>query len=83
MREAEAIEGERRVGMGSCAKLGYQRLFYQSQHGLVEQRRVEGNHIAVMRVGGEDRSSALQAFYSNKEIHEKGIRRFKAQYCSE
>lgn len=68
---------------GCCAKLGYQKLFYQSQHGLVEQRRVEGNHIAVVRLAGDERSFALQSFYSTKEIHEKGVRRFKAQYCTE
>jgi hypothetical protein len=36
---------------------------------MVDNKKVEGNHIAVMRIGAEEQSSPLQAFYSAKEIH--------------
>jgi hypothetical protein len=82
-REVREEKEERRPAPANFAKLSYQKLFYQSHNRIVDNKKVEGNHIAVMRLGTEDQSSALQAFYSVKEIHEKGVRRFKSQYCSE
>lgn len=81
--EERAGEEEERMAPGNFAKLSYQKLFYQSHDRMVDNRKVEGNHIAVMRVAVEDQHSALQAYYAAKEVHEKGVRRFKATYHCE
>ena len=82
--KGEEDEGlSRRPYSSNFAKLSYQKLFYQSHNRMVDNRRVEDNQIAVMRIATDGQLSALQAFYSAREIHETGICRFKAHHCSE
>jgi hypothetical protein len=53
------------------AKLGYQQIFYQKD-----------NQIVVEELGTSEKPFSLKYFHSAKEIHEKGIKKFKSQYCA-
>lgn len=62
---------EQRVAPSNLAKLGYHQIFYQKD-----------KQIVIEELGSSEKPYSLKYFHTSKEIHDKGIKKFKSLYCA-